>query len=258
MDDSTGQAYLERLGSTGPAGPDATTLAALHRAHQEQVPFENLSIHLGEMIGLDEPALLDKLVTRRRGGFCYELNGGFALLLEWLGFMVTRVGAAVYGGEQLGPPFDHLALLVQPPDGDEGWLADVGFGAHSTYPLRLELDVEQSDPGGVFVLRAAGDDVEVQQDGKPQYRLERRPRSLSDFGPTCWWQQTSPESHFTRSTICSRLRQDGRVSISGRTLIRTRNGARDEQDLADDSALLAAYRDELGVLLDRVPVVRFP
>jgi N-hydroxyarylamine O-acetyltransferase len=260
MDREAADAYLARLGRAGqPAAADVPLLRELHRAHLEHVPFENLSIHLGEPITLDEPALLDKLVTRRRGGFCYELNGGFAALLERLGFRVTRVSAAVYGDGRLGPPFDHLALLVTAPGDATPWLADVGFGAHSTYPLRLELDVDQPDPGGVFLLRAADDgtdDIVVHQDGKPVYRLERRARSLDDFAPTCWWQQTSPASHFTQSTICSRLSADGRVSISGRTLIRTVDGEREEREIADDDELLAAYRDELGVVLDRVPTVR--
>ena len=260
MDDDAGRAYLARLGldDVRVTPPHVPQLRTLHRAHLEQVPFENLSIHLGEPIALDEPALLDKLVTRRRGGFCYELNGAFAGLLEWLGFAVTRASAAVYGDGRLGPPFDHLALVVQVPGDGTSWLADVGFGAHSSDPLRLELDVEQPDPGGVFLLRAADDgtgDVVVHQDGSPVYRLEPRARSLADFAPTCWWQQTSPASHFTQSTICSRLTADGRVSVSGRTLIRTVDGVREEREIADDGELLAAYRDELGVVLDRVPEV---
>jgi N-hydroxyarylamine O-acetyltransferase len=263
MDDTAGRDYLARLGlDTRPEATDET-LRELHRTHLETVPFENLSIHLAEPISLDEAPLLDKIVTRRRGGFCYELNGGFALLLEWLGYRVTRAGAAVFGGAgddgpRLGPPFDHLALLVQARGGAVTWLADVGFGAHSTYPLRLDLDAPQADPGGMFLLAAAGEDIDVHQDGAPVYRLERRTRSLADFGPTCWWQQTSPDSHFTLSTICSRLTPDGRVSISGRTLIRTRDGVRYEAPLPDDDAVLAAYRDELGVVLDRVPEVRVP
>ena len=93
------------------------------------------------------------------------------------------------------------------------------------------------------------------RDGQPQYRIELRERALADFGPTCWWQQTSPESHFTRTTICSRLTADGRISISGRTLIRTADGKRTEEELPDDAAVLAAYRDHFGILLDQVPAV---
>ena len=138
---------------------------------------------------------------------------------------------------RLGPPFDHLALAVRLPDGSGPWLADVGFGSHSDFPLLLDSRSEQDDPAGRFLLAdTAHGDVDVLKDGEPQYRIELRERSLGDFVPTCWWQQTSPSSHFTRSTICSRLTDDGRISISGRTLIRTSGRSRTEQQLASDDA----------------------
>ena len=257
-------AYLARIGAPRPQALNAEALNVkalnaevlrdLHRAHLVAVPFENLSIHLGEPISLDEADLIDKVVARRRGGFCYELNGAFALLLERLGAQVSRVAARVYGDGGVGPPFDHLALIVRLPDGTGPWLADVGFGSHSTYPLLADARAGQADPAGQFLLTDMPDgDVDVAKDGQPQYRIEVRERALDDFVPTCWWQQTSPQSHFTRSTICSRLTEDGRISISGRTLIRTTAGQRIEENLPDDQAVLAAYRHHFGIDLDRVP-----
>src|SRR5579859_2190730 len=188
MDQETVAAYLARVGVTSPAACDAAALRALHRAHQLTVPFENLSLHLGEPISLDEGDLVDKIVHRRRGGFCYELNGTFALLLEALGAQVSRVAARVYGESGLGPPFDHLALVVRPADGSGPWLADVGFGSHSSYPLRFDSRHEQDDPAGTFRLADAdGGDVDVLKGGDPQYRIECRERCLDDFVPTCWW-----------------------------------------------------------------------
>jgi N-hydroxyarylamine O-acetyltransferase len=254
MDEPTAARYLRRIGAARPPVLDGPALGALHRAHLLAVPFENLSIHLAEPISLAEGDLFDKIVTRRRGGFCYELNGAFALLLQALGAQVTRVAARVHGDGRLGPPFDHLALVVRLADGSGPWLADVGFGSHSTYPLRYGSRDGQDDPGGRFLLAdTPAGDVDVSRDGQPQYRIERRERALADFRPTCWWQQTSPESHFTQSTICSRLTEDGRISISGRTLIRTSGGSRTEQALPSDAAVLAAYRDHFGITLDRVP-----
>jgi N-hydroxyarylamine O-acetyltransferase len=254
MDDQAVASYLRRIGLDGPATADLAGLSSLHQAHLLTVPFENLSIHLDEPISLAEADLLAKIVTGNRGGFCYELNGSFALLLEALGARVRRVAARVYGQDRLGPPFDHLALVVTGADGSGPWLADVGFGSHSVYPLRFDERGEQPDPGGVFQLAdVEHGDVEVRKDGKPQYLVECRERSLAEFRPTCWWQATSPESHFTSGTICSRLTPDGRVSISGRTLIRTSDGTRVEEQLATDAAVLAAYRDHFGISLDRVP-----
>src|SRR5215469_5858439 len=256
MDEQILGAYLQRIGAERPAVLDEKALVGLHRAHLMTVPFENLSIHLGEAISLAEDDLITKIVTRRRGGFCYELNGAFALLLQALGADVARVAARVHGDGGLGPPFDHLALVVRLPLGNDRWLADVGFGSHSTYPLRYDSRQEQHDPGGRFVLAdATGGDVDVLRDGHLEYRIETRVRALADFIPTCWWQQTSPESHFTQNTICSRLTADGRITLSGRTLITTSSGARTERQLETDDALRTAYRDHFGITLGQVPAL---
>ncbi len=255
MDEQALAGYLSRIGASRPRVVDAKALAELHRAHLLAVPFENLSIHLAEHISLAEGDLLAKIVTGRRGGFCYELNGLFALLLEALGAEVTRVAARVYGDGGLGPPFDHLALIVRTQDGSGPWLADVGFGSHSDYPLLLDSKDVQDDPAGRFLVADASHaDVDVLKDGKPQYRIERRPRDLADFIPTCWWQQTSPQSHFTKQPVCSRLCESGRITISGRTLIQAISGQRTERELPTDAAVLAAYLDHFGIALDRVPL----
>jgi N-hydroxyarylamine O-acetyltransferase len=256
LEAQTAAAYLRRIGVTDPVPFDVEGLRLLHRAHLMAVPFENLSIHLSEQISIAEDDLVAKIVTARRGGFCYELNGLFGLLLEALGTDVTRVAARVYGDGRLGPPFDHLALVARAADGSGPWLVDVGFGSHAVYPLLFDERGEQDDPAGTFRIADADDgDIDVLRDGAPQYRIEMRARSLADFGPTCWWQQTSPASHFTQGTICSRLTEDGRVSVAGRMLIQTRDGVRTEQELADDEALLSAYREHFGVILSRAPRV---
>ncbi len=261
MDETTLEAYFGRLAVPRPHTADAVNLHVLHRAHQMRVPFENLSIHLSEPVLLAEDVLVDKIVTRRRGGFCYELNGAFAILLEAMGAEVRRLAARVYAGDgQAGPPLDHMALVVRASDASGPWLIDVGFGSHSVYPLLFDSRHEQNDPAGRFLLVDSGDgDVDVLKDGKPQYRIEPQERILADFIPTCWWQTTSPDSHFTRDIICSRLTKNGRVSIAGRTLIITENGSRAEQQLTGDDALLAAYHEHFGIILDTVPqVIRAP
>jgi N-hydroxyarylamine O-acetyltransferase len=251
MDQAAADAYLARIGADRPARADLGALRDLQLRHLHAVPFENLSIHLGEPIVLDEQALFDKLVGRLRGGFCYELNGLFAGLLRALGFQVTMLAARARGRDGFGPPFDHLVLRV---DASEPWLADVGFGRFSHYPLRLDVAGDQADPGGVFqVAETADGDLDVLQDGEPAYRIEQRPRVLADFEPTCWWHQTSPKSHFTRSLVCSRLTEQGRVTLSGQTLIQTVGSDRHEHTLGGDADVLGAYRTHFGIVLDRPP-----
>jgi N-hydroxyarylamine O-acetyltransferase len=219
--------------------------------HLRTVPFENLSIALGEPIVLTEEALLEKIVDRRRGGFCYELNGLFGMVLAALGYRTTYLGARVFQPEGLGPPFDHLALRVDCP---EPWLVDVGFGRHALHPLRLDVRTDQADPDGVYRLVDTDEgDVDVWRDGRPQYRAELRPRGLLDCEATCWWHQTSPRSHFTQSSVCSLLTEQGRVTLSEGVLIRTEDGERREQTLTSEADELDAYRTWFGIELDRVP-----
>ena len=256
MDDRQLDGYLARIGATRPPRADATALRGLQLCHLLAVPFENLSIHLGEPIVLEPAALVDKLVQRGRGGFCYELNGAFAALLSALGFTVTLLAARVLGAGGLGPPFDHLALRVD-TEASGSWLVDVGFGSLSHHPLRFGVHGEQRDPGGRFrITETAEGDLDVIRDGAPQYRIEPRPRLLGDFEPTCWWHQTSPASHFTRSLVCSLLTGTGRVTLSDRTLVETAGNQRVERTLTGDTEVLDAYRGHFGIVLDRVPSPR--
>ena len=274
MDERALQQYLKRIGAERPAAPTPAALRDVHARHLLAVPFENLSIHLGEPIVLDEGALFDKIVLRRRGGFCYELNGAFGHLLTALGFPVSYLAAGVFEeGEAVSPLFDHMVLGV---DAGGPWLADVGFGDHSLYPLHRDDPGPQLDPQGTFqVSRTPEGDLDIVRDGKRQYRVETRPRRLVDFGPACWWQQTWEDSHFRRSLVCT-MPVDGspdrspsrslgrnpgehsgrslaRVTLSGRRLIRTLAGERQESELGSDDEVLAAYRDLFGIQLDRVP-----
>ncbi|MGV9244844.1 arylamine N-acetyltransferase family protein [Streptomyces sp. NPDC003710] len=272
MNSAQVDAYLDRIGADHPAWPTIDVLRELQLRHLKTVPFENLSIHLGEEIVLEEKRLFDKIVGARRGGFCYELNGAFGALLAALGFDVTLLAARVYGAERrLGVPYDHLALRVRTVDGGD-WLVDVGFGAHSHYPLAFGERGEQPDPGGAFRVIEAGADVagarggrgpaygdlDVLRDGTPQYRLETRPRMLGDFTVGAWWNTTSPVSHFVRSLVCSRVTEDGgRITLSGRRVTVTApDGRKEVSDLASDEEVLEMYRERFGIVLDRVPTVR--
>ena len=257
MDQTTLDAYFARLAVPRPHTADAVNLHVLHRAHQMTVPFENLNIHLGEPIVLAEHDLMHKIVHRRRGGFCYELNGAMAILLETMGAQVRRVAARVYGEGQAGPPFDHMALVVQATDASGPWLIDVGFGSHSVYPLLYDSRHEQDTrPGGSCSSTLA---TVTSTCSRTASRSTGSSRANAPWPirPHLWWQATSPASHFTRSTICSRLTKDGRVSISGRTLITTEGGAH-RTATGRRPAVLAAYREHFGIVLDQVPQDLFP
>lgn len=229
------QAYLRRIGYDGPLAPTAETLRALQLAHLYAVPFENLDIHLGRPLSLELPALFDKIVTRQRGGFCYELNGLFAWLLKSLGYTVTHLSARVANAEgTFGPEFDHLALLVENGP-DERWLADVGFGDGFMEPLRVEPGRGQPQGQWTYGLDDHDGGYRLWR-GDPagavelQYAFTLQPRRFSaDFEPMCHYQQTSLESHFTQHRLVTLATPGGRLTLSDRRWIVTEGGERREQ-----------------------------
>jgi len=241
-------AYLDRIRYEGPLTPSKELLRSLHRAHMFTVPFENLNIGLGREIICDESRFLDKIVTERRGGFCYELNGAFAALLHALGFKATLLSARVSGdGGSEGPEFDHLALRVEL---EEPWLADVGFGDSFVEPLLLEPDLEQEQCGRCYRLSSAGSGLclEANADGvwKKQYLFTLKARQLSEFAAMCHYHQTSPDSPFTRKRVCSLAIPEGRITVTGDKLIETRNGVREERALTEDERVVI-LRERFGV-----------
>jgi N-hydroxyarylamine O-acetyltransferase len=244
--------YLARIAYSGTTDLTPDTLCALHRSHLVAVPFENLDIHLGRKITVDESAILNKVVNLRRGGFCYELNGAFVALLCALGFQVTLLSARVAraNGDE-GPEFDHLTLRV---DLKEPWLADVGFGDSFLEPLRLEAERDQLDSTGSYRLRAQGQRLRIERsmpddNWTPQYSFSLQPRRLEEFAGMCSYHQTSPESSFTQKRICSRATPDGRITLSEMKLITTINGEREERSLASEEEWNSVLREHFGILL---------
>jgi N-hydroxyarylamine O-acetyltransferase len=244
------EAYLQRIGYNGDRIPNAETLHNLHHAHLLTVPFENLDIHWGRPIVLDEKSLYEKIVLRRRGGFCYEANGLFAALLRELGFNVTLLSARVIDNGSPGPDFDHMTLLVQL---EERWLADVGFGDSFREPLRLDDPSAQLQNHGAYRLIRDGEQWTLQarssdNEWMPQYMFTLRPYQLADFAGMCHYHQTSPQSHFTQKRVCSLATPAGRVTLSDTRLIITQNGERQERILASQEEYAKTLREYLGIL----------
>lgn len=244
-------AYLVRIHYLGSLQPDLDTLRRLHRAHMLAVPFENLDIPLGRSIILDEELLFTKIVTGRRGGFCYELNGLFAALLRRMGYRVDMLAARVADGEGgYGIEFDHLALLVHL---DEPWLVDVGFGDSFIEPLRLGETRPQVQSHGAYMLRPEADRyLYMKQQGcawLPQYIFTLQPYQLADFESACQYNQTSPQSSFTRRRVCSRATPDGRLTLSDGRLIHSVDGARQESEVRGEAEVARLLRQHFGVNL---------
>jgi N-hydroxyarylamine O-acetyltransferase len=244
-------AYLERIGVTGPVRPTREDLARLQLAHLLSVPFENLDIPAGRPISLDQDALFDKIVRRRRGGFCYELNGLFARLLELVGFPVTLLSARVIDPFEgtLGPEFDHLLLRVE----CEGTrLVDVGYGESARQPVALRAGAEHTDRGiAAYRLERDGDVWELlartqaTEEWRAEYRFDLTPRRITDFAATCSWQQTD-SPFFSRRRICTIARPDGRLTLLDDRLIVRRGDERTERQVVEDE-VPTLLREHFGI-----------
>jgi N-hydroxyarylamine O-acetyltransferase len=182
------------------------------------------------------------------------LNGLFAALLRGLGFSVELLSAGVAmsaGG--FSPAFDHLALLVHL---GEPWLADVGFGDSFVGPVPLIGNEKGTrDEAGLFRVCPDSASFVMQQwrdeAWRPQYCFDLTPHPLSDFAERNVYQQTSPDSHFTRGRICSLACVDGRISLSNLRLITTVNGQKTERDLSGEDEYREVLRDVFDVDLTR-------
>jgi N-hydroxyarylamine O-acetyltransferase len=251
------KSYLERIGYQGSLAPTAETLRKLQFSHLMTVPFENLSIHANQPIILDDEELFAKIVTNRRGGFCYEANGLFAALLRALGFEVAMLSAEVANAAgEFGPRFDHMTLLVTL---EQRWLVDVGFGDSFLEPLLLDDPGEQVEGERAYRIDSDGTNFTLLQredgeDWQAQYRFTLEAHTYPDYAEMCLYHQTSTESHFTKARICSRATEAGRVTLSGMRFITTSRNhgqtAKHERTLTTEAEYSAVLRDQFGIVMN--------
>ncbi len=251
--------YLARIRYSQPIKPDVETLHGLQLAHMLTVPFENLDIGLRRPIHLDRQALWNKIILQQRGGFCYEVNGLFAWLLEEIGFDVTYLNARDYHpkDDSFGLDFDHLTLLVRAPDASTRWLVDVGWGDTFTRPLDLDNTDWQEQGLRAYRLEPFRHGYQLWQRGyngeiERQYYFDLVPHQFpTEYEATCHYHQTSPESIFTRKRIISRPTEDGRISLDSGRLIITKNGQRSEHPFENEEEFHVLLKQYFGITLSQ-------
>jgi N-hydroxyarylamine O-acetyltransferase len=240
--------YLERIRYSGRRTPDRQTLVALHQAHLLAIPYENLDIHLGRPLTLDMPAIYHKLVESGRGGWCYEMNGLFAWVLQELGFRVTLLASAVNrAAHGAAAERNHLILRV---DLERPYLVDVGFGNGFRFPLPLQpgrYPVGFQD----FELVKEADRWHLLDHGTggPGYDFALEPRRMSDFAAQCQHLQTDPDSGFVRTTVCYRFTPTGFINLRGVVLRVFSATSTQEQSIEDEAHYASILRDQLGIRL---------
>jgi N-hydroxyarylamine O-acetyltransferase len=228
--------YLRRLGIDDPGPPTAANLDALHRAHVERIAYEAIEIQLGCPTTVDPHEAAERIITRRRGGYCYHLNGAFSLLLRALGYDVTwhRGGVQNRSDPQpVGATGNHLALTVQGlptnanPDGS--WFVDAGLGDALHRPLPLKPGEYRQGP---FVYALRPSDTEpggwrFEHDPSGSFTgMDFRPAEATqdDFQARHNYLSTSPDSPFVRTCSVQRRDADGVDALTGCVLQRKPTG----------------------------------
>ena len=242
------EAYFARIRYAGSRAPTIETLDALHLAHATSIPFENLDLLLGRGIRLDLTSLQQKLVTGRRGGYCFEQNLLFATALESLGFDVTLLSARVRYGATAVRPRTHMLLLVTLADSQ--WIADVGFGGEGLLkPVRLATDGESAQfrwtyrivrDGRHYVLQSRRPDVWIDM-----YAFTLEPHERVDYEVSNHFTSTFPSSPFRAMPIVQRPSPDARYILRGRELTIERDAVTTR--VVEEDELLNVLRETFGI-----------
>lgn len=211
--------YLKRIEVNYHPQPTFDNLRLLMSQHLFNIPFENIDVLKGKYIKLDFECFSEKIIQNKQGGFCYELNGLFYLLLKELDFKVKLIAATVFNKDgEWAYPNSHAALLVNI---DQPYLVDVGFGDSFLNPLPITGEIME-DESGKYRVNQVNSDYFLQKsfhDGwKTQYKFTVDNRELDYFIDACHFNQTSPDSIFTKGLIVTIPYQQGRATISSNSL----------------------------------------
>lgn len=227
-DNFTLQNYFDRIGYRGNAGTDIGSVAEMMRCQLFSVPFENLDVQAGKVVSLVPEEIVVKLLTRNRGGYCYEVNGLFAMALQSLGIPYQFVAARPMT-YPVRRPKTHMALVLT-LDG-ERWLCDLGFGSYGIRaPMRLDLiDVEVRQDFDTFLLAKTNDReylLKAQVDGEwaNQYAFDLSPQEWIDFVPANYLNSTHPDALFVKKLLVVLHDKTGRKILFDDTLKTVVNG----------------------------------
>ncbi|MCC6648715.1 MAG: arylamine N-acetyltransferase [Polyangiaceae bacterium] len=259
-------AYWSRIGwrpDAGGTGPSEAQLHALALAHVQRVPFENLDVLLGRGVSIDPDAVFDKLVRRRRGGYCFEQNTLLHRVLSSLGYDAELLSARVRlgRGRDVTPARTHVLNRVRL--GGVSYLLDVGVGGLSpTFALRLAPGEQRRthEPRrlvweGDWAGEARGPEArifhQVALDGAWQdvceLTLERSHPVDREVGN--WYTSRHPKSHFLDKLTVARATPGGRVTLLNRRLTVRDGDAVRVEELPTPQALVGALRDRFGIEL---------
>jgi N-hydroxyarylamine O-acetyltransferase len=252
-------AYLRRVGHDGDTEPTHAMLTALHRAHLDAIPFENLDIVLGRGVAIDLDSVQRKLVQRRRGGYCYEHGLLFAAALERLGYSVDRLLARVGGDGERPRARTHMTLRVRA--GDELWLADVGFGSGLLEPLPFQAGEPQTQGAWTYELAETGPRSWAlrERQGREwvtRYAFDAERQHPADVVMSNHFTSTFSGSPFVGQLVAIRKDEESIRALRGRRFTLTHADRSMDERRLDDDELTQALRGVFGIELTDDEVAR--
>jgi len=249
-------AYFDRIGYRGAAEPNLEVLQDLMTAHTGAIPFENLDPLMGVPVDdLSPEALTDKLVHRRRGGYCYEQNGLMGYALAEIGFRVRRLAGRVAWMLPPDAPLGaqtHTVLAVTFPGSQGSYLVDVGFGGQTlTSPIRFETANAQQTTHEPYRLNDRGDGLVLQAmvggEWKPLYVFGTQTVPQIDLKVGSWYVSTHPESIFVTGLMAALTTDDARYNLAGRNLTVHRADGSEKTRLDDAAAVVDVLSERFGI-----------
>ena len=231
--------YLARIGLEMPENfvPDSAFLKKLQFAHCTTVPYENVDMIRGIPTSLEPEALYEKIVAKRRGGVCFELNGAFGELLRALGYGVTDYAARYLRGESTLPMRRHRVLAVQAVDGL--WLCDVGIGEICPrLPVAMLPGVVQEQFGEAYRFRKDSFLGWVIQDyykgaWRDFYSFTEEPQLMVDYIASNFYCEKHPDSPFNKQEMFSLKTKEGRITLDGHIYKEFRGDQVEVRELTD-------------------------
>ena len=249
-------AYFDRINYGGPAEPSLEVLQDLMTAHTGSIPFENLDPLRGVPVDdLSPEALTDKLVYRRRGGYCYEQNGLMGYALTEIGFRVRRLAGRVVWMLPSDAPLGaqtHTVLAVTFPGSQGSFLVDVGFGGQTlTSPIRLQTGNAQPTTHEPYRLNDRGDGLVLQalvrDQWQPLYVFCTQTVPQIDLTVGSWYVSTHPSSIFVTGLTVALTTHDARYNLAGRNLTIHRADGSEKIRLDDAAAVVDTLGERFGI-----------
>ncbi|MEI9405263.1 arylamine N-acetyltransferase [Mesorhizobium argentiipisi] len=247
--------YFARIGYGGPADASLATLQALHAAHPQAIPFENIDALMGVSVGLDIASLQDKIFRQGRGGYCFEHNLIFMHALDALGFTVSGLAARVLWGQPDDAITARSHMLLRIELGGRTYIADVGFGGLTlTAPLPLQPGLEQQTPHETFRLVETGGQFRLQADiggdWRTLYRFDMSQAYEVDYRVASHFLSTRPSSHFLSTLVAALALPDRRYGLRNNRLSTHHAGGRGEQrEIATATELADVLENQLAIII---------